>query len=83
MKSPLEDRESRRNSSAGEENIAMNRNSILIIILSVVVVVAAIAGLVVNLGSKGQPPIPAARLQSQPSVSMRIPMPFRRISILL
>lgn len=52
MKSPLGDRESRRNNSAGEENIAMNRNSILIIILSVVVVVAAIAGLVVNLGSK-------------------------------
>ena len=52
MKSPLGDRESRRNSSAGEENIAMNRNSILIIILSVVVVVAAIAGLVMNLGSK-------------------------------
>ena len=40
MKSPLGDRESRRNNSAGEENIAMNRNSILIIILSVVVVVA-------------------------------------------
>ena len=52
MKSPLGDRESRRNNSAGEENITMNRNSILIIILSVVVVVAAIAGLVVNLGSK-------------------------------
>ena len=33
MKSPLGDRESRRNSSAGEENIAMKRNSILIIIL--------------------------------------------------
>ena len=52
MKSPLGDRESRRNNSAGEENITMNRNSILIIILSVVVVVAVIAGLVVNLGSK-------------------------------
>lgn len=72
MRNSSEDRdtESRRSESVhSRQRAAMNRNSILIIILSVVVVVAAVAGLVVNLGSKESKKQPVQESGSVPAES--------------